>query len=92
MKVLMGLGMMYLPLLLGALFVLGTAVLWFRQRSVPALLLLLGFAGPVVAFLLPAGPGAVEWRFALSLVCGILQVVGIFGLARQARGLPPATA
>lgn len=83
MKVLMGMGVMFFPLLLGALFMLGTAILWIRQRSLPTFLLFLGFTGPLVAFLLPGGHGAAEWRPVLSVVCGLLQVAGIFGLAAQ---------
>lgn len=92
MKVMLGLGMLYLPLVFGALFVLGTAALWLRQRSLPALLLFLGFVGPIAGMLLPAGSAAAEWRFTLLIVCGMLQVIGIFGLARQPRPTAGATA
>lgn len=90
MKVMLGMWVMYLPMIMAALFAGGTALLLLRQRSLPALFLFLGFTGPFAIFLLPTGSAGWEARLALTLVCGLLQLAGILGLAHQPR-LAPAT-
>lgn len=81
MKVMMGMGMMYLPLMASLLFVIGTFVMHMKVRSTASLMLFLGAASPLVLTVIPLR-NQIEWLLLLGLIGPLLQVAGIIGLAR----------